>query len=68
MEGSRVWSSAEEEGDQEMGSAYEVISEDIDEEVAVQEWLGREVSGRDRYQDMDEVATVVTEGILMGEN
>jgi hypothetical protein len=35
MVGSRVWSSAEEEGDQEMGSGDELISEEVDEEVAV---------------------------------
>ena len=63
-----MWSSAEEEGDQEMGSGDELISEEVDEEVAVQEWPGVEGGGRDRSQDMDEVAAVVIEGILMGDN
>ena len=32
------------------------------------EWPGVEGSGRDRSQDMDEVAAVVIEGMLMGDN
>ena len=51
-----------------MRSAYEVISDDINEEMAVQEWPELEVSGSNRYQDMDEVATVYTDSMLMGEN
>ena len=51
-----------------MGSADEVISEEVDEDVAVQAWPAVEGTGRDRSQDMDEVAAVVIEGILMGDN
>ena len=32
------------------------------------EWPAVEGSGRDRSQDMDEVAAVVIEGMLMGDN
>lgn len=32
------------------------------------EWPGVEGSGRDRSHDMDEVAAVVIEGMLMGDN
>ena len=38
------------------GSGDELISEEFDEEVAVQEWPGVEGGGRDKTLDMDEVA------------